>query len=107
MQWTITYYSAAVQAEVDSWPVGIRAYYARITERIAQHGPNLGMPFTRAMGDGLFEIRAKGREGIGRAFFCTVAGQRLIVLHSIIKKTDKTPARDLALARKRMMEVNP
>lgn len=47
MQWTITYYSAAVQAEIDAWPVGIRAYYARITERIAQHGPNLGMPFTR------------------------------------------------------------
>jgi len=41
---------------------------ARITERIVVFGPNLGMPFTRSMGDGLFKIRAKGREGIGRAF---------------------------------------
>ena len=55
--------------EIDSWPVSIRAVYARITERIVVFGPNLGMPFTRSMGDGLFEIRAKGREGIGRAFF--------------------------------------
>lgn len=107
MIWTITYYNATVQAEIDAWPVGIRAYYARITERIEQHGPNPGMPFTRAMGDGLFEIRAKGREGIGRAFFCTFVGQQLIVLHCIIKKSEKTPSRDLALARKRMKEVNP
>jgi hypothetical protein len=40
-------------------------------------GPHLGMPFTRPMGEGLFEVRAKGREGIGRALFCTAAGQRL------------------------------
>jgi phage-related protein len=49
--------------------------YARITERMKAFGPNLGMPYTRPMGEGLFEIRAKGKEGIGRAFFCTIIGQ--------------------------------
>ncbi len=34
-----------------------------------KEGPDLGMPLTRAMGGGLFEIRAKSVEGIGRAFF--------------------------------------
>ncbi len=71
MDWEILYYSEDVQEKVSSWPVGIRAYYARVTERMITFGPNLGMPFTRSMGKGLFEIRAKGREGIGRAFFCT------------------------------------
>lgn len=63
------------------------------------------MPFTRAFGSGLFEIRAKGREGIGRAFFCTVVGNKIMILHSIIKKTQKTPDKDLKLARNRMKEI--
>jgi phage-related protein len=61
-----------VQATIDAWPVGIRAFYARITERMCTFGPNLGMPFTDSLGQGLFEIRAWGKEGIGRAFFCTL-----------------------------------
>ncbi len=92
--------------EIDSWPVSIRAVYARITERIVVFGPNLGMPFTRSMGDGLFEIRAKGREGIGRAFFCTFVGSKVMILHSFIKKSQKTPAKELAIARRRMKEVS-
>ena len=51
------------------------------------------------MGGGLFEVRAKGREGIGRAFYCTVTGQ------TIVKKTKRTPPRELATARTRMQEV--
>jgi len=104
-QWAITYYSEKVRKMIDKWPAGIRAYYARITERMMLYGPNLGMPFTRAMGDGLFEIRAHGKEGIGRAFFCTIVGNRIVVLHGVIKKTEKTPKRDLEIARKRMFEV--
>ncbi len=71
-----------------------------------ESGPNLGLPFTRSMGDGLFEIRAKGREGIGRAFFCTVVGSKVVILRSFIKKSRKTPARELKIARKRMKEVS-
>lgn len=105
MRWEITYYSEQVQDAVDAWPVGIRAVYARITERITVFGPNLGMPFTRALGHGLFEIRAKGREGIGRAFFCTVIGHKVVILHCIIKKSKRTPSKELSIARKRLKEV--
>lgn len=38
---------------------GIRAFYVRLTERMRHYGPNLGMPFTRSMGQGLFEIRGQ------------------------------------------------
>ena len=68
-------------------------------------GPHLGMPFTRPLGEGLFEVRAKGKEGIGRALFCTTAGQTIMILHAFIKKTQKTPQRDLDLARRRLREV--
>jgi len=68
-------------------------------------GPNLGMPHTRAMGKGLFELRLKSKEGIGRVFFCTLPTQRIMMLHAFLKKSPKTPARELKVARERMKEV--
>ena len=105
MDWEILYYSDEVQETIDAWPVGIRAYYARITERMCTFGPNLGMPFTDSLGQGLFEIRAWGKEGIGRAFFCTLVERKILILHAYIKKSQKTPARELEVARKRQAEV--
>lgn len=105
MDWEIIYYSENVQKTINAWPVGIRAVYARITDRIMMFGPNLGMPFTRAFGNGLFEIRSKGHEGIARAFFCTLVGRKIIILHAYIKKSDKTPKKELAVARRRQQEV--
>ena len=105
MPWEIQYYSETVRQDIAAWPVGIRAMYARITERMQVFGPHLGMPFTRPLGEGLFEVRAKGKEGIGRALFCTTAGQTIMILHAFIKKSQKTPQRDLELARRRLREV--
>ena len=65
-------------------------------------GPHLGMPFTRPMGEGLFEVRAKGREGIGHALLCTAAGQMIMIIQAFIKKTQKTPPQEIELAWKRM-----
>ena len=85
--------------------MGGRAFYARTTERMKIYGPNLGMPMTSSLGNGLFEIRAKGKEGIGRALFCTVKGRKIIVLHAFIKKTGATPEPEMKIARKRIKEV--
>ena len=62
---------------------------------------------TRAIGEGLFEIRAKAGVGIGRAFYCTLVGKRIVVLHGFIKKTDKTPPREIKIARERLKELKP
>ena len=59
----------------------------------------------RAFGDGLFELRPKGKSGIGRAFYCFLVGKRVVVLHAFIKKTQQTPDKDLKLARKRLKEL--
>jgi len=105
VNYTIEFFDEAVQQTVLAWPAGINASFARITLRMVEYGAHLGMPYTRAMGDGLFEIRAKEQEGIGRAFFCTMIGRRIIILHGFIKKTDKTPKHELDIALKRLKEM--
>ena len=105
MVFRLSYYNETVEAELDAWPVSLRARYRALTVRMEEFGPNLGMPHTRALGNGLFEIRAKAEEGIGRAFFCTMVGRKIVILHSFIKKTDKTPKRELDIALTRQKEV--
>jgi phage-related protein len=65
----------------------------------------LRMPHSRALGEGLFELRPRSSEGIGRAFYCFVMNRRIVILHAFIKKTQGTPERELKLARKRVKEV--
>ncbi len=105
MNWTITYYSDSVQAEILALPPGFLARYLRYSDRMEVYGADLGMPHTRAMGDSLFELRLKSSEGIARVFYCTVVGKRIVMLHQFIKKTDKTPARELSTAKRRMKEI--
>lgn len=105
MAWKITFYSEKVEQETLNFPSGILANFLRIAEMIQEHGPFLGRPYVASMGGGLFEIRSRGKEGIGRSLYCTVRGEEIVVLHSFIKKTQKTPKRALEIARKRMKEV--
>jgi phage-related protein len=101
----IEYFHERVLAEIESWPVDVLADYARLVELLAVHGPNLRLPHSRAFGGGLFELRPRGRSGIGRAFYCFLTGKRIVVLHAFIKKTQQTPDRELKLARKRQKEI--
>ena len=83
---------------------GFLSRFVRYAERMEIYGPDLGMPHTRAMGEGLFELRLKAAEGIARVFYCTVVNRNIVVLHSFVKKTDKTPLRELKVAHQRMKE---
>lgn len=105
MPYTIEYFHRRVEAEIEDWPVDILADYARLIELLEEFGPDMGMPYSYPMGKKLFELRPRGSEGIGRALYCFQKGRRVIVLHAFIKKSQKTPERDLKLARKRMKEV--
>jgi phage-related protein len=105
MDYTIEYYSDAVAEEILALPDTLAARYVVLTRRIVAVGPNLGVPHTDAFGDGLFELRLKGQEGIARVFFCALVGRRVMMLHAFIKKTQKTPQREIEIARKRMKEV--
>jgi len=102
---TVHYYNTSVQNDVLSLPIGILARYTKLVERMIAFGPNLGMPHTRALGGGLFEIRAKSLEGIGRVFYCCLIRQRIVILHCFVKKTDKTPEKEMEIARRRLNNV--
>jgi phage-related protein len=101
----ITYFHERVLCEIQSWQVDVLADYARLVELLTEHGPGLRLPHSRALGDGLFELRPRGRSGIGRAFYCFFVGRRVVVLHAFIKKSQQTPDSEVKLARKRLKEV--
>ena len=103
--WTVAFYSDRVESEILALPVGHLARFIRYAERMEVFGPDLGMPHTRAMGEGLFELRIKAAEGIARVFYCTVENRRIVFLHRFVKKSDKTPGRELEIARQRLKEV--
>lgn len=105
MSYSIEYYSVEVQAEILELPDTLAARYVFLTRRMEVVGPNLGSPHTEPMGDGLFELRLKGQEGIARVFYCALVGRRVMMLRSYIKKTQKAPHAEIQIARKRMKEV--
>lgn len=105
MDYTITYYSEAVQNDILALPDTLAARYIILTRRMIVLGPNLGTPHNEAFGHGLFELRLKGAEGIARVFFCMLVGKRIVMLNSFVKKSEKTPLRDREIAEARMKEV--
>jgi len=107
MSYSITYYSESLQAEIMALPVTLQARYIGLTARMMEYGANLGQPHTEAFGDGLFELRLKGAEGIARVFYCTLVGRKIVMLHCFIKKTQKTPVKERKIAEKRMKEIKP
>ena len=86
-------------------PATRQARYIGLTDRMQIVGANLGEPHTKAMGEGLFELRLMGAAGIARVMYCTLSGRRIVMLHGFIKKTQKTPRSDFDIAIRRMKEV--
>ncbi len=103
--YSIEFYNETARQELLALPLKIRAKAFAILDQMKDVGPNLGMPYTRALDNGLFEIRAMGVEGIGRVFFCTLIGRKIILLRAFVKKTQKTPKKELELAYSRLKEV--
>jgi len=103
--YSVEYFNERVLAEIEGWPVGVLADYARLVELLMEFGPDLRMPHSRSLGGGLFELRPHGREGIGRALYCYLVGERVVVLNAFVKKTEATPEKALRLARRRVKEV--
>ena len=82
MAWRIIYHDERLQQAILGLPNGIMARFFHCTDRMLEHGPDLGMPHTRALRKGMFELRLKSKEGIGRVFFAVL--NLRICLHSLI-----------------------
>ena len=106
MRWIIEFYDENVENETLALPPKILAKMLHIFELIEMAGAKLGEPYTKPLKDGLFEVRAKAQEGIGRSIYCYQKGQKIIILHSFVKKDQKTPKKALELALKRKKEID-
>jgi phage-related protein len=92
--------------ELDELAQDIRQRFLRVAELIQQHGlAAMREPHVKHLEGKLWEIRMKGKDGIARAIYVTVAGERAIVVHVFVKKSQKTPTRALEIARERAKEV--
>jgi phage-related protein len=105
MAWKIEYPYKDVEQFVLKLPSGISARYFHLTDLMLEFGANLGMPHTKSLSNGLFELRVKGKEGIARVFYCVKVEERILMLHAIIKKSQKAPPKELEKARGRLKEV--
>lgn len=105
MLWSVETVDKA-DAEIEALPVKLRARLLRLLEMVERLGLDaLHEPHVKHIDGKLWELRAKAPEGIARGIYVAMAGRRVVVLHVFVKKSQKTPARALETARKRLAEV--
>ena len=103
--WTVEI-SEAAEREIRDLPPDLQGRFLHISEMLEELGPQrVGMPHVRSLGQKLWEMRMSGRDGIARAIYFVATGRRLVVVRVFLKKSKKTPQREIELASRRMKEV--
>jgi phage-related protein len=106
MRWQVMYVNAVAQAELHALPADMQARFARIVGLVEEFGlERLREPYVKPLEDKLWEMRLIGKDGIARAIYVTASGRRVVILRTFVKKTQKTPRKELDLARQRAKEV--
>ena len=106
MRWTVETLNATVDKELDALPTNMRARFVRISELIAAVGlERVGTPYVKHLTGPLWEMRLRSKDGIARALYVTIRDKRVIVVRVFIKKTQKTPRREIDLALQRAKEI--
>ena len=106
MSWTFVFVNAEAQAELDGLPADLRASFERIVKLVQAFGlERVHEPYIKHIEGRIWEMRLRGRDRIARALYLTASGRRVIVLRVFVKKTPKTPRREIELARRRAQEA--
>ena len=106
MKWTVETLNENVDKELEALPVDMRARFIRVVMLIETFGlDRVGLPHIRRLEGPLWEIRMTGKAGISRALYVTATGNRVVVVRVFIKKTHKTPRREINIALERAKEV--
>jgi phage-related protein len=106
MPWTVETLNSVVDQEVAALPADMRARLTRLTNLIELIGfEALPRDSVKHLEGRLWELRITGRDGISRAIYVTASGRRMVILRAFVKKTQKTPPRELELARQRARDV--
>jgi len=107
MAWIVELLDVRVRDELEALPADMRARFRRIVELIQDHGlERMREPHIKHLEGLLWEMRMKGKDGISRAIYVTARGRRVVVVRVFVKKTQKTPRRELDLALERAKEIN-
>ena len=106
MHWSFSFVSAEAKAELDGLPRDVRASFERIVGLVQAVGlERVREPYIKHIEDRLWEMRLRGRDGIARSLYVTASGRRVVILRTFVKKTQKTPRREIELALRRAKEV--
>jgi phage-related protein len=107
MAWVVETFGSVVDSELDDFDDVMLSRLKDIRLKVGLYGPlYLRMPAARPLERGLWELRLKGKNRIGRTIYFIVQGERVILLRAFIKKTQKTPRKEIEIAwerAKRMM----
>jgi phage-related protein len=104
--WHVETLNETVDAELEALPLDLLARLQRLIRIVEATGlESLPRDATKHLEGKLWELRVIGSSGIARAIYVTVTGRRVILLRAFVKKAQKTPARELQLAREREKEV--
>ena len=108
MAWIVELLDARVRDELEALPADMKARFRRIVELIQDHGlERVREPHVKHLEGPLWEMRMRGKDGISRAIYITASGRRVVVVRVFVKKTQKTPRREIDLALERAKEINP
>lgn len=106
MTWMVEYLNQTVVEEAEALPVDMQARLQRIIELVQLFGlERVHEPHVKHLDGSLWEIRVPGKSGIARALYVTVIGKRVVILRVFMKKTQKTPRREIELARQRAKDI--
>jgi len=87
MPWRMETLNETVAQEIEALPLDMQARLVRLGERITAVGlERLGQPEVKHLKDKLWEMRITGREGIARALYITIVGQRVMIVRFFINK---------------------
>ncbi len=101
-RWSVEITPAA-QKEIKALADDLQARFLHVSEMIEELGPHrVNEPHVKQLRGKLWEMRVKGKDGIARAIYFAATGRRLIVVRAFVKKTQKTPNREIYLAMQRM-----
>lgn len=106
MQWSVETLNETVDGELGALPADMWARFARICQLIASVGlERMGAPHIRHLSGPVWEMRLSGRDGISRALYVAVGDRRIVVVRVFVKKTRRTPRREIELALRRAKEA--
>ena len=104
--WRVETLNDTVDREFDALPADMRARFARTCQLISAVGlEQMGAPHVRHLKGPLWEMRLAGRDGIARAIYIAAPGRRVVVVRVFVKKTRRTPRREIKLALTRAREI--